>query len=216
MNSPSQVVVFRSNEHPQMPWKNGQGITTEIMVYPPGAGLADFAWRVSMATVSQDGAFSTFDDIDRTLSVLSGTGIKLVVGQGDTIHLTKTSTPFSFAADAPAIATLIGSDITDLNAMSRRGSWRHHVTRISDKRAPSRWSAQSHTTLWFCAHGKAALSDGSKPPIELGAGDALQISSGNKNNWTISADYPAVLFLIELDPVSQKPTTGISPNGTAL
>src|SRR5688500_2425780 len=34
-----------------MPWKNGQGTTTEIAAFPPGAGLETFVWRISMADI---------------------------------------------------------------------------------------------------------------------------------------------------------------------
>lgn len=46
--------------HRRMPWKNGRGETTEIAVWPEGAGLQDFGWRLSMAGVSEHGAFSAF------------------------------------------------------------------------------------------------------------------------------------------------------------
>jgi environmental stress-induced protein Ves len=47
-----------------MPWKNGGGETTEIAVFPDGAGLSDFDWRVSMARVDGDGPFSSFPGIE--------------------------------------------------------------------------------------------------------------------------------------------------------
>jgi len=59
--------ILRSADHKRMPWKNGGGETVEIAISPQGAGLADFDWRVSMATVASDGPFSVFPGIDRTL-----------------------------------------------------------------------------------------------------------------------------------------------------
>ncbi|SFQ22142.1 HutD protein [Ectopseudomonas toyotomiensis] len=32
-----------------MPWKNGGGETLELAIAPAGAGLEDFAWRISSA-----------------------------------------------------------------------------------------------------------------------------------------------------------------------
>ncbi|MBM7325185.1 HutD family protein, partial [Agrobacterium sp. S2] len=49
-----------------MPWKNGGGVTTEIIVHPAKASMADFDWRISMANVAQDGPFSIFPGVDRT------------------------------------------------------------------------------------------------------------------------------------------------------
>ena len=42
--------VIRAAECQTMPWKNGGGETTEIAVFPSGAGLDDFEWRISMAS----------------------------------------------------------------------------------------------------------------------------------------------------------------------
>ena len=55
----------------------GGGSTTEIAVAPPGAGFDDFDWRVSLATITQDGPFSAFPGIDRTLALVDGDGCLL-------------------------------------------------------------------------------------------------------------------------------------------
>lgn len=108
-----------------MPWKNGGGETVEVIVHPEGAGLSDFGWRVSMATVASDGPFSVFPGIDRTLAVLSGDGMALSIeGLGDKL-LTPVCAPLAFPADAPTSARLTNGQITDLNVMTRRGAFRH-------------------------------------------------------------------------------------------
>ena len=57
-----------------MPWKNGGGTTQEIACWPPGAGLSEFGWRVSIATIAAPGPFSVFADIDRSIMLLEGEG----------------------------------------------------------------------------------------------------------------------------------------------
>lgn len=122
--------ILRSPDHRRMPWKNGRGETTEIAVHPAGAGLADFGWRVSMAGVTEDGDFSLFPGIDRTLAVLTGAGIELQVqGQGLQL-LTPRSAPLAFAADVPSAARLIAGPITDLNVMTRRGAFTHRLSAL--------------------------------------------------------------------------------------
>lgn len=111
-----------------MPWKNGGGETVEVIVHPEGAGLSEFGWRVSMATVASDGPFSVFPGIDRTLAVLSGEGMALSIeGLGDRL-LTPETAPLAFPADAPTTARLTGGPITDLNVMTRRGQFVHRLT----------------------------------------------------------------------------------------
>ena len=117
--------------HRRMPWKNGRGETVEIAVHPQGAGLGDFGWRLSMAGVTEDGDFSVFQGIDRSLAILSGDGIVLDVA-GQPHRLTMDAAPLAFPADAPASARLISGPVTDLNLMTRRGAYAHRLYRATD------------------------------------------------------------------------------------
>ena len=112
--------ILRAGDYKRMPWKNGKGETAEIAVFPPDASIDDFDCRISIASVVEDGAFSMFENVDRTLVVLSGEGVTLSVHGYDPIELRPDSAPHSFAADAPTTATLLGGPITDLNIMVRR------------------------------------------------------------------------------------------------
>ena len=69
--------VLTPADYRRMPWKNGGGHTTEIAAEPPGAGMASFAWRVSVADIAHDGPFSAFPGVDRTLVLLAGDGMRL-------------------------------------------------------------------------------------------------------------------------------------------
>ncbi|MBM3526239.1 MAG: HutD family protein, partial [Alphaproteobacteria bacterium] len=53
-----------------MPWKNGLGRTAEI-ARAPATGEA-FDWRLSIATIAADGAFSVFPGCERTLVPIAG------------------------------------------------------------------------------------------------------------------------------------------------
>lgn len=110
-----------------MPWKNGGGITHEVAAWPEGAGLDDFLWRISIAEVAGDGPFSTFDGVDRTLTLLEGAGIALEFSGGGGATLARGSAPFSFPGEAAVTGVLLSGPIHDLNVMSRRGKVLHHV-----------------------------------------------------------------------------------------
>ena len=62
--------ILRADEHPVVPWANGRGVTEVVVSWPPGDD--DFDWRVSIATVEEPGAFSSYAGIDRTLVVAAG------------------------------------------------------------------------------------------------------------------------------------------------
>jgi environmental stress-induced protein Ves len=122
--------VLRADTYRSMPWKNGGGLTTEIVVSPAGAGLDDFDWRLSMAKVESGGPFSSFAGIDRTLSVLEGEGISLSIEGKAPAKLVRASPPLPFPADVSTDAELIDGPVVDLNVMSRRGRCGHSVERI--------------------------------------------------------------------------------------
>ncbi|NTJ41113.1 HutD family protein [Agrobacterium larrymoorei] len=164
--------VLRASDYKRMPWKNGGGETVEIAVFPPHATVDDFDWRISMATVANDGPFSAFPDIDRTLSILNGNGMTLAIHGSDLVFLTTGSDPLSFAADVPVDATLASGPITDLNVMTRRGRFSHSVERVF---GPFKGLPEMETEIVFVlSTGPISISSQGKG-IELGPLDAVII-----------------------------------------
>jgi environmental stress-induced protein Ves len=187
--------VLRAANHKRMPWKNGGGETVEIAISPEGAGLADFDWRVSMASVASDGPFSVFPGIDRTLSILEGNGMRLLIEERDPVLLTQESEPLAFAADIAVSATLPDGAITDLNVMTRRDTVRHVVERLKIDGGRSEELAQA-TFMLFCASGNVTVHAGTER-IELGAGDALLFEDSKGDR--LSLDGRALFYAISID-----------------
>ena len=161
--------VLRAADHKVMPWKNGGGSTTEVAVFPECAGIDDFGWRLSMATVMADGPFSTFAGIERTLAVLEGEGIALDVAGRGTLTVTRDGAPVSFPGDAPTVGRLLGGPILDLNAMSRRGRFAHRLTRyVVDGMAAL--DATGDTNLLLARADGLTIAE-----ARLGIDDALRI-----------------------------------------
>ena len=109
---------------PATPWKNGGGSTREIAAWPPGAGLLDFEWRLSIAGIAASGPFSVFPGIDRTIMLLAGDGVQLRSADGAVDHrLARPLCPFAFRGELPIECTLLGGASSDFNVMARRGRW---------------------------------------------------------------------------------------------
>ncbi|MGY5809597.1 HutD/Ves family protein [Rhizobium sp. LEGMi198b] len=187
------MMILRRDRHRRMPWKNGGGETVEIAVSPDGAGLADFDWRVSMATVAMDGPFSVFPGIDRTLSILDGEGMTLFIEGRGPERLTQASDPLPFAADAPTSATLIDGTITDLNVMTRRARFTHSVRRVSVD-GNSEVAFEGGTSLVLCHRGDVEIDD-----AVLAAGDCLLVSNDVATRRSISGK--AELFCIAIEAI---------------
>jgi uncharacterized protein len=186
--------ILPAENHRRMPWKNGGGVTTEIAVYPAGACLDDFEWRLSMANVASDGPFSSFAGVDRTLAVLEGEGIVLAVEGLPEVALTRSSPPFAFAADKRSSARLIGGPILDLNAMTRRGCFAHRMVRLGPGAATIGGSSPA---ILFCAAGTAELAS-SVGKVTLGPHDA---AVGTEPS-TVSVQAGTVLYSIAFERVS--------------
>lgn len=184
--------ILRAANYKVMPWKNGMGSTTEIAISPDGATVDDFDWRVSLAQVSTDGAFSSFPGIDRTLLILEGEGIALNVGDR-TLYVDRQSL-HSFPGDQPTSATLTDGPIVDLNIMSRRGTVQHVVQRIKIL-SPQVFSASSSTLLFVERGTVTARSDAGTET--LAERDTLLIDD-HPSAMTIesatSADLISILF----------------------
>ena len=67
--------VIPSYEYRRTRWRNGGGWTREIHAEPADAG--DWGWRLSIAEITADGPFSTFEGVDRELVLLAGEGLRL-------------------------------------------------------------------------------------------------------------------------------------------
>jgi uncharacterized protein len=120
--------IIRSADYPTRPWKNGGGTTRDIAVSPPGASLDNFDWRLSLARVDRDGPFSRFDNVDRTLVLLSGA--MTLHEQDRRIDLVRHE-PVMFEGERALDATVAGGATLDFNVMTRRGRARHFVRRKS-------------------------------------------------------------------------------------
>lgn len=187
--------VLRATDYTRMPWKNGGGETLEIAVFPPGAGLEEFDWRVSTATVAADGPFSSFAGVDRTLSILSGAGLILSIDNGVPVILDRNSPPCSFPADKPTSARLLDGTITDLNVMTRRGHYTHYVQRIE---TPCVLVPSPHIRFVLCNQGKLQVSTlGGE--LTLDALDCLILAPYERDRVALSGEAEA--FLIELQAI---------------
>ncbi len=158
-----------------MPWKNGGGVTRDVAVFPQGAGMSDFLWRVSMADVVEAGPFSTFEGIDRNISILSGQ-LDLRI-QGQTISLTPARVGFRFHGEDPVMGEPIGGPVLDLNVMTWREAYWAEVQALGSAVATTDPNAE--VTLLLALNGCTLLDH------ELQRHDALLIDGDDLRHSAI-------------------------------
>ncbi|CAB3712267.1 Protein Ves [Achromobacter deleyi] len=105
--------LYRAQDYPRMPWRNGGGITQEVACNPGGSSAA-FDWRLSIAEVAQDGGFSSFSGLQRIITVLEGAGIALTV-DGQAQAPLGPRQAYAFSGDAAVDCRLVNGPIRDFN-----------------------------------------------------------------------------------------------------
>lgn len=148
---------------PVSPWRNGGGETREIFSFP--AGKTDFDWRASIATIAQDGPFSAFPGIDRSITLLSGDGVHLQALPQVDHSLHTPGEPYAFSGDLALSARLHGGETTDFNIMTRRASCVSRVIAARDEIEVTRESGG----VMYVISGSWQLPDGTV----LGAGEGF-------------------------------------------
>jgi environmental stress-induced protein Ves len=179
-----------------MPWRNGGGETAEVAIWPAGAALDAFDWRISMARVAADGPFSQFAGIERTLAVLTGAGLQLDVAGRPTVEITPRSAPYRFPGDAATTGTLIAGAITDLNVMTRRGRFSHRVGRV-DLVAPTPLSVAAWSTLVVCDSGRVCVRSASAAQ-HIGPLDTLVLEPSDAP-VSLTPEPQALVLVVELE-----------------
>jgi len=112
-------------DYRHQPWANGRGVTVELARADGPDGLI---WRLSMATVAEDGPFSLFPGIERNLTVISGPGFRL---EGSGLALkARPLVPVAFPGDVEIAAAGVAAPSQDFNVMTARSLPRPDVAAV--------------------------------------------------------------------------------------
>jgi environmental stress-induced protein Ves len=143
-------IIRRSSLIP-VPWKNGGGITHELIRVP--ATGDPFFWRVSIAQIDTSGPFSNFAGYSRKMVLLRGTGLRLRFAAGPDRHLHDIGDMTEFDGAVATECELVDGPCTDLNLMVAASVMgvRIWVERLLEPR-PLRPSFQG-TVLAFAING---------------------------------------------------------------
>lgn len=120
------IDIIHPSEFKIIPWKNGKGTTTELAI-SKGGTLADFDWRLSIASVVEDGDFSDFSGYFRNLILIEGKGIRLEHDQEGIDELRELLSFASFDGGCKTRGSLLNGEITDFNLMTKTGKYQVDV-----------------------------------------------------------------------------------------
>ena len=167
-----------------MPWRNGLGSTIEVLKHQPGDS---FHWRLSMADVTEDGAFSDFSGYDRCLILINGAGVTLTDNKKQKWTLARQLDAAHFKGEDLINARLHDGPIRDFNLMTRRQNCSAKV-----------FTSQQHTTQTICldadlfllfnVHGRTNFKLDNRPIETLDAQHLMQLRPSSKSNCVCSGD----------------------------
>ena len=109
-----------------MPWRNGGGVTRELVAWPE---QGDWAWRMSVAEVDTSGPFSTFPGVTRWFAVLQGAGVQLQI-DGVRRSVRGSDEPLVFDGNAATDCSLLDGSTQDFNLMVRTAHGSSSMQRI--------------------------------------------------------------------------------------
>ncbi|MBL0373710.1 HutD family protein [Rhizobium sp. KVB221] len=156
-----------------MPWKNGTGSTDEICLLPTSASREQFDLRVSRATISVPGVFSSFLGVERTITLIEGAGLALefadhtvVLGLGQ---------PHTFDSGLTPVGAPTAGAVRVVNVMAARDVWQLAPANVLTEEMVLR-PEPGGLNVVFALRGVSSLSD-SEQTISLGQGDSALVNA---------------------------------------
>ncbi len=163
------IRYFPQSEFVSMPWKNGGGITREILRFPEGS--VDWQWRLSIADIAADGPFSAFPGCERSLTLLEGAGMSLQFADRR-CDLRPPYAACDFAGEETPDCVLHDGPTTDFNAIWRRDAVSIHVERRAMH--GSLWCVPEPGVCWFVLLLSGSLVHKDDPDgLQCAPGDGL-------------------------------------------
>lgn len=171
--------IIRAADLKAVPWKNGGGATREIAASPKGAAFDAFDWRVSVADVSEAGAFSVFNGIDRVLTLIEGEQMVLTDATGGqpAEYVLSRWDSVAFAGESPITAELPHGPTRDFNLMLRRDRVSGNVM---VRRDAGQLDVQQGSVVLVCALGEFAANG-----ERLSQGDAMVFDASENGSLGI-------------------------------
>ncbi len=180
----SGIRLLQPEDYRRMPWKNGLGMTTELAVFPPDAGLVDkpFDWRVSIADIDNHCEFSRFPGYDRSILLIEGAGMELSFDSAPSQRIDQPHLPFNFKGETQTYCRLLDGPVRDFNVMSARAKCTH-ACEMPTSPGPIRWRQHSEILLIYCLSGGFSLEGLLDDQIEVNTGNTLLLEK--RSDYTV-------------------------------
>lgn len=195
------LTIISPDQFKQIPWKNGKGTTTELAINDGGT-LDDFEWRLSIASVVEDGAFSDFSGYWRNLVLISGSGISLqhtLNGETKTDQLTRLLHVSSFDGGRKTYGKLLGKSskvgISDFNIMTKKEQFNAEVNTYTNEETVK---IKPCDICFVYSLNSPSTIKTTPEEQELPSEHLLRINSPKANTTTLNGKMMIVIYLFKL------------------
>jgi environmental stress-induced protein Ves len=193
------MIIMREPGYRAVPWKNGGGVTREILRVPPEP--TEFDWRLSLAAIASPGPFSSFDGYHRTLVLVRGPGVELDFGQHGRAKLTLAGQMVSFDGAWQTSCTLLDGPSTDLNLIVSKERTLSVSRSVQLARAEIVQTDEWPETLVCCISGVVRLTNTAGEVQDLSGVDVARCSPSDGAITCSPRDStPARVFVAGIGP----------------
>ena len=186
-----------------IPWKNGLGQTTELAINS-GGNLDNFNWRLSIASVVNDGDFSNFSGYQRNLVLIEGKGLILDHRNGDIDELTNLLDIAHFDGGSKTHGSLVNGGIKDFNIMTNENSFTAEVNCYVKQHSANFALITNKLIFAYSLTNEMNIGHSSKPIASVPVGHLAQlqtnhVSESHQQDTTVISGQN--MILIELMPI---------------
>jgi environmental stress-induced protein Ves len=191
--------VLRVGDYQRMRWKNGGGWTAELAVWP-AQGDGAFDWRISIADVESDGAFSIFPQCDRHIALLDGIGMELRSDGAEPLRLERRLQFVHFDGETSTYGKLLSGPVRDFNVIVRRDAFNADVLH-RPLVGPMVFLPENSTWFVYLAGGRADFKLAGAVR-ELETGESLLLTPDASTDRVVLNGGGEVV-LVKLTPITQ-------------
>ena len=155
-------------------WKNGKGQTTELAINE-GGNLDKFDWRLSIATVAEDGPFSNFKGYERNLVLIEGNGLTLTHDVITTDRLTEALDFATFDGGSNTHGEILNGTIKDFNIMTAKDKYK---TKVNTYKGTSKLTVNNvELAFIYSLSGDIDITSGHGENQTINQGDLAKLTS---------------------------------------
>ena len=189
-----------------IPWKNGLGHTTELAINS-GGNLDNFDWRLSIASVVNDGDFSNFSGYQRNLVLIEGEGIILDHRNGEIDKLTNLLDIAQFDGGSKTYGSLVNGGIKDFNIMTKQNSYTAEVNCYVKQHSANISLLTSRLIVAYSLTNEMRIEHGSKSIASVPVGHLAQlhtnhVSESHKQDTAVISGQNMIIIELICLPVS--------------